>query len=88
MVVDGAFGEGAGLILLDDVQCEGTETSLLDCRHGVWGRHDCSHSEDVGVRCQKLAEDNEVPVEDPEAGKQLESGHSCPVLSRGHAVET
>ncbi|XP_076155016.1 neurotrypsin [Alosa pseudoharengus] len=68
VVVDGAFGEGAGLILLDDVQCEGTEASLLDCRHGVWGRHDCSHSEDVGVRCQKLAEDNEVSLEEPEQG--------------------
>uniref|UniRef100_A0A3B4F5M6 Neurotrypsin n=1 Tax=Pundamilia nyererei TaxID=303518 RepID=A0A3B4F5M6_9CICH len=41
---------GVGLILLDDVQCEGSETSLLDCQHGIWGRTDCSHSEDVG-RC-------------------------------------
>uniref|UniRef100_A0A3B1J2P0 Neurotrypsin n=1 Tax=Astyanax mexicanus TaxID=7994 RepID=A0A3B1J2P0_ASTMX len=43
------FGEGAGLILLDDVQCEGSESSLLECKHSVWGRHDCSHSEDVGI---------------------------------------
>ncbi|XP_036428468.1 neurotrypsin [Colossoma macropomum] len=57
----GVFGEGAGLILLDDVQCEGTETSLLECKHSVWGRHDCSHSEDVGIRCHR-AETNEVPV--------------------------
>uniref|UniRef100_A0A4W4EI25 Neurotrypsin n=1 Tax=Electrophorus electricus TaxID=8005 RepID=A0A4W4EI25_ELEEL len=45
----GVFGEGVGLILLDDVQCEGDESSLLECKHSVWGRHDCSHSEDVGV---------------------------------------
>uniref|UniRef100_A0AAY5F564 Neurotrypsin n=1 Tax=Electrophorus electricus TaxID=8005 RepID=A0AAY5F564_ELEEL len=43
----GVFGEGVGLILLDDVQCEGDESSLLECKHSVWGRHDCSHSEDV-----------------------------------------
>uniref|UniRef100_A0A8C3AU80 Neurotrypsin n=1 Tax=Cyclopterus lumpus TaxID=8103 RepID=A0A8C3AU80_CYCLU len=48
VVSDGTFGEGIGLILLDDVHCEGSETSLLDCPHGIWGRTDCSHSEDVG----------------------------------------
>uniref|UniRef100_A0A8C1X746 Neurotrypsin n=1 Tax=Cyprinus carpio TaxID=7962 RepID=A0A8C1X746_CYPCA len=57
----GAFGEGAGLILLDDVECEGSESSLLECTHSVWGRHDCAHSEDVGIRCHRV-ENNEVPL--------------------------
>ncbi|XP_038156703.1 neurotrypsin [Cyprinodon tularosa] len=70
VVADGMFGEGAGLILLDDVHCEGSETSLLDCQHGIWGRTDCSHSEDVGIRCRGRSsqETNEVPVIAPSTG--------------------
>uniref|UniRef100_A0A8B9TG54 Neurotrypsin n=1 Tax=Anas platyrhynchos TaxID=8839 RepID=A0A8B9TG54_ANAPL len=47
----GDYAAGQGLILLDDVACVGTELSLLDCPHSNWGQHDCSHAEDVGVRC-------------------------------------
>nr|XP_057917976.1 neurotrypsin isoform X1 [Doryrhamphus excisus] len=70
VVSDGTFGEGAGLILLDDVHCDGSETSLLHCRHGIWGRTDCSHGEDVGVRCrgQGKTETNELPAIAPSTG--------------------
>ncbi|KAG7214371.1 hypothetical protein INR49_023082 [Caranx melampygus] len=65
---DGVYEEGRGMILLDEVQCQGTEASLLDCVHSEWGQHDCSHSEDVGVRCERGGDTNEIPGLLPPAG--------------------
>ena len=46
--------DGTGQIWLDQVQCTGTEESLLSCTHNALGIHDCSHFEDAGVSCQAL----------------------------------
>lgn len=48
-----AFGEGGGKILMDDVACLSSETSLLDCAYVNSRSHDCEHYEDVGVYCEQ-----------------------------------
>ncbi|KAI1897272.1 hypothetical protein AGOR_G00081610 [Albula goreensis] len=49
------FGEGGNLrVLLDDVQCKGTERTLLDCQHTGIGTHNCAHYEDAGVICETI----------------------------------
>ncbi len=48
------FGDGAnieGPVFLDEVQCNGNETSILDCLSVAPGDHDCSHFIDAGVIC-------------------------------------
>ena len=44
------FGQGIGPILLDNVHCNGNESTLLDCNH--LNQSNCAHSSDAGVRCQ------------------------------------
>ena len=44
------FNNGVGQIWLTNVQCDGTETRLVDCT-SVFGNNQCSHVEDAGLRC-------------------------------------
>ena len=45
------FGQGLGNILLDEVQCTGSEIALSKCAHDGWERDNCSPHEDAGVFC-------------------------------------
>ena len=45
------YGQGSGLILLDNVDCTGSESSLLYCKHSGFHVENCGHHEDVSVKC-------------------------------------
>ena len=45
------FGGGEGDILLDNVQCSGNETNLLQCKHNEIREHNCYHYKDAGISC-------------------------------------
>ena len=48
------FGQGSGLIWLNNVTCTGSESALASCgHHGVGITSGCYHNEDAGVRCFK-----------------------------------
>lgn len=42
----------ASLILLDEVDCEGTESNIADCRHGEWEPESC-YVGTVSLRCSQ-----------------------------------
>lgn len=48
------FGPGEGDIWLDDMNCQGNETSPLHCTHSSLGENNCGHGEDAGVICSGI----------------------------------
>ena len=45
------FGQGSIPIVMDYVNCSGSEFRLWDCNHFTHS-YGCTHSHDVGIRCQ------------------------------------
>ncbi|KAI8514437.1 scavenger receptor [Branchiostoma belcheri] len=49
---DAYFGQGTGPIYMDDLRCDGNETSLFSCSYAGWTINDCDHGQDAGVVCR------------------------------------
>ena len=47
------FGSGTVRILLSNLYCTGTESSLLECNQQSCGVTSCTHSNDAGVICER-----------------------------------
>ena len=45
------FGAGTGRILIDELNCNGSESNLGLCDKKPWGSNDCGHGEDAGLMC-------------------------------------
>ncbi|EDV23999.1 uncharacterized protein TRIADDRAFT_17692, partial [Trichoplax adhaerens] len=45
------YGKGNGTIWLNNIRCNGYESSITACNHDDWGVHDCKHDEDIGITC-------------------------------------
>ena len=46
------YGQGTGPIFFANVNCLGSESSLLSCGHSGVGNHNCDHSKDASVLCR------------------------------------
>ena len=54
VVTDLSFGIGEGPIYLSGIHCHGSEERLVNCSRNLENLANCTHSQDVGVRCQGI----------------------------------
>ncbi|XP_036431291.1 scavenger receptor cysteine-rich type 1 protein M130-like [Colossoma macropomum] len=66
------FGSGSGPILKDDVDCSGSESTLINCTSTEWGDHNCDHSEDAGVTCS-----GNLLFDDIDSVRLVDGGSRC-----------
>jgi hypothetical protein len=55
---------GSGPIWIQNMECDGSEPSLEDCKAPSWKpTYRCKHLEDVGVECVPFRESNTISIE-------------------------
>ena len=52
--MSGEFELASGPILLDGVDCSGNETFFFDCPSNGYNNNNCSHDQDVEIKCQGM----------------------------------
>ncbi|XP_051974560.1 scavenger receptor cysteine-rich domain-containing group B protein-like [Xyrauchen texanus] len=50
---DAYFGQGSGQIWMDELHCKSNDIKLAKCAFDGWGIHNCEHTEDAGIICQR-----------------------------------
>ena len=53
MLKNASFGEGNDEIWLDQVNCDGIEDNIFQCRSRI-NSMTCQHNKDVGIRCANV----------------------------------
>ena len=53
-LLNAAFGEGTGAIVMDDVNCLGSESQLASCPNTSTISGNCNHAHDAGARCERM----------------------------------
>ncbi|XP_034079336.1 galectin-3-binding protein B-like [Gymnodraco acuticeps] len=95
------FGSGEGTVLLNNVLCDGSETSLLQCKSVDGSFSHCGPSRHAGVRCQKEQMNSNLSPEydldhstslSHQLGQLFDSRRDCdvniPVLVHNNTSET
>ncbi|XP_025100423.1 deleted in malignant brain tumors 1 protein-like isoform X2 [Pomacea canaliculata] len=66
------YGQGSGDILLSDLMCRGTESSLEQCSHPGFYNNRCDHLQDVGIICKIIEQMRARVVNGTSAAGRLE----------------